>query len=260
MRTTAARSGDVATRRTHFPLLSFGLAIALLASWLFFGAVLLNFPAAQHNACGSVWNSSSPAADGEDSSRIARTPLRARRRLAQSKPSEATEGPLRVAARLVEETRAAERNATLAREVPPTSRMRPQAHSRRRHKGVLECTVVRKACLSVHSPQPECSKTCRQRPFSLKLHGADAAVDAMAVRKERAMLKDPLNAFQLRHLEQDIAPAAEGEPPDGPYEQGPPPIMIWPEFESGFGDSLLKRRVLSSRRPKRPRPKGPPPA
>ena len=117
MRTTAARSGDVATRRTHFPLLSFGLAIALLASWLFFGAVLLNFPAAQHNACGSVWNSSSPAADGEDSSRIARTPLRARRRLAQSKPSEATEGPLRAAARLVETTRAAERNATLAREV-----------------------------------------------------------------------------------------------------------------------------------------------
>ena len=115
--TTAARSGDVATRRTHFPLLSFGLAIALLASWLFFGAVLLNFPAAQHNACGSVWNSSSPAADGEDSSRIARTPLRARRRLAQSKPSEATEGPLRAAARLVETTRAAERNATLAREV-----------------------------------------------------------------------------------------------------------------------------------------------
>ena len=104
---------------------------------------------------------------------------------------------------------------------------------------MLECTVVRKACLSVHSPQPECSKTCRQRPFSLKLHGADAAVDAMAVRKERAMLKDPLNAFQLRHLEQDIAPAAEGEPPAGPYEQGPPPIMIWPEFESGFGDVIM---------------------
>ena len=53
------------------------------------------------------------------------------------------------------------------------------------------------------------------------------------------MLKDPLNAFQLRHLEQDIAPAAEGEPPAGPYEQGPPPIMIWPEFESGFGDVIM---------------------
>ena len=133
MRTTAARSGDVATRRTHFPLLSFGLAIALLASWLFFGAVLLNVPAAQHNACGSVWNSSSPAADGEDSSRIARTPLRARRRLVQSKHSEATEGPLRAAARLVETTRAAERNATLAREgaekeLARLISLRPQAY------------------------------------------------------------------------------------------------------------------------------------
>ena len=208
--TTAARSGDVATRRTHFPLLSFGLAIALLASWLFFGAVLLNFPAAQHNACGSVWNSSSPAADGEDPSRIARTPLRARRRLAQSKPSEATEGPLTRSsrggdARCGENGHWHERYHHVANETAsaPTPATQGCAGVHGGEEGVLERAFAAAGVL----------EDCRQavQPETAR-RGRYCGCDGCA--QERAML-DPLNAFQLRHLEQDIARLQAS--PAGPY-------------------------------------------
>jgi len=102
------------------------------------------------------------------------------------------------------------------------------------------CSVLRSACLTLHAPQPFCSRpltTCR-RPFRIDVFGGHAAVDVNRTLKTLKGLADPLDSHKLRHLDRDIftRPAEDVVPLPLKHESA---HMLWPKWEAGYADVVF---------------------
>lgn len=98
--------------------------------------------------------------------------------------------------------------------------------------------------LRVFEPQPSCSSRCSsdRRLFALDVYATSASAanqQVNATLKGLKFLPDPLHAFQLRHLEQDVRAVDETAFP-GVNATEPDALMLWPTWETGFSDTILK--------------------
>jgi hypothetical protein len=108
---------------------------------------------------------------------------------------------------------------------------------------VMQCSVLRNACLKIQSPQPSCSRDCPQgnRSFRIDIYGGAAAADVQRAlsAKEQGMLRDPLNSFLLRHIERDIWVNGSAKIPAGVFASNSSLHMFWPRWERGYGDFVM---------------------
>ena len=109
----------------------------------------------------------------------------------------------------------------------------------------VECTPLRRACLTLFEPTPRHSapdegtcKKCKQPSWRIDLFGAQAQADLVRLRRERSRLKDPLNPTILRHLERNVFVAQARELPS-PLVRNAAPRMLWPMWEAGFSEVIM---------------------
>ena len=104
----------------------------------------------------------------------------------------------------------------------------------------LQCSTLRRACVTLHKAQPTCSSRCRpsQKPFRIDVYGTHAERDINTTVALLQGLKDPLNTFVLRHLERDLYVAPPGQQPPRALSNEPA-HMLWPLWESGFSEVLM---------------------
>ena len=105
---------------------------------------------------------------------------------------------------------------------------------------ILQCATLRHACVTLKTSQPTCSSRCSssQRPFRIDVYGKHATRDIETAVSLLRYIKDPLNAFVLRHLERDLFVAPHVKTPPTTMSREPA-HMLWPEWESGFSDVLM---------------------
>ena len=92
-----------------------------------------------------------------------------------------------------------------------------------------QCSTLHDACLTLFEPQRDCSRDCRNRSFRIDVYGPHATEDVSRVLTERRLLRDPIQGFNLRHLEQDIfASSASGPPPQA--RRASSIHLVWPRM------------------------------
>ena len=106
----------------------------------------------------------------------------------------------------------------------------------------LHCSTLTDACLTIYPPQPHCSRSCKSRSWRIDVHGPNATAEVNDAVFQRKSILDPLQSFKLRHLEQDIF-AADRAQPDPVSKWRGSLHMVWPYFESGFGDVVMRTTV-----------------